>query len=258
MVFGLHNVPDHTADTSHAVPGWGGTEILWSGKVVLDPSITGRLGKPKRLHGTDEYTIRDDTYGRPDNAQFDNPDISSQFPNDITVVCKDLKSDVLECVAFKAYASSKRSQDITAKGVFLDSARNIDRTDVARLALVRFDSVNMSGQTQLGHDISKGAPLHIRKLGCAALASGSQGSPIVLARDAPHSVTILFVASDRYPFEAVSYTKGGSLLVRCTGAGLDSRIESGRPMDILDSKLALGKLTPQEYATLKEAMRNSD
>lgn len=258
MVFGRNNLPDYTIKMDHSIPGWDDSDVLWRGRVVLDPSVMERLSKPKRRHDVDEYIISDRTYGRPDNAQFDNPDMLSQFPNDITLVCRDLESDILECVAFKAYSSERGVRTVTAKGFFLESAKNTDMTDVARLALIRFDNTNLPNEIQLGHAISKRMPLQFRRLGCAALASGSRGSSVVLARDKYHSVTVLLAASDQHPFESVSYTKRGALLRGCTGAGLYSRMESGGPLEILDSKLALGKITPQEYATLREAIRNSE
>ena len=252
----MNNLSDHAAETDRTIPGWDHTEVLWNGRVALDSSVVECMSKPKRRHGVDEYIISDRTYGHPDNAQFDNPDMLSHFPNDITLVCVELKSDVLECVAFKAYSSRSRARTVTAKGFFLESAKNTDTADVARLALMRFDNANLPNQMQLGHAISKRTPLQFRRLGCAALASGSRGSSIVLARDKSHSVTVLLAASDQHPFESVSYTKRGALLRGCTGAGLYSRMESGGPLDILDSKLALGKITPQEYATLRDAIRN--
>lgn len=223
----------------------------------MDPSVTERLIKAQRRYGVDEYTINDRTYKRPDNAQFDNPGLLPRFPNDITLVCRDVESDVLECVAFKEYSSGRRPRTVTAKGFFLDSAKNPDDTgDVARLALMRFDNADLPNEVQLGNILSKKKPLHLRQLGCAALASGSRGSSMVLVRDAPRSVTVLLVASDRYPFESVSYTERGAVLVGCTGTQLYSRMESGGPLAILDSKLALGKITLQEYTILRDAIHD--
>lgn len=73
-----------------------GVEVLWSGTVRLDRSLADCLNEPTVRDGCSVYAVRDGTYGKENNAQFDNPRSSKRFPNTVLVIAKGLDgADIL-------------------------------------------------------------------------------------------------------------------------------------------------------------------
>ncbi len=258
-------------------------DVLWSGRVKLDRSLADCLREPTIRDGFSVYAVRDSTYGRENNAQFDNPGSFKRFPNTVTVVAGGGDgAGSLRCSAFVAYGDAgggllRRGpkREVVAKGFALEPLSDVGEGDHSRIAKFQFDSGN-SGNEAAYHlgGIGAAPPLEMEGLGCAAFASGSDGSSITLARDPKRSVTVVFVASEQRPFIArigsaygrrrVTCGSSGFLVEEIDPAGDDPDMSSARrgpegavpggPLDTLNIRLARGEITIQEYERIRRAM----
>lgn len=257
--------------------------VLWSGTVRLDRSLVDCLNEPTIRDGYSVYAVRDDTYGKENNAQFDNPGSSKRFPNTVLVIVKGLDgADILQCSAFVAYGGAGRgllrrgaTREAVAKGFVLEALPGAEADNHSRIARFQFDNENSGNEAayQLG-GVGSAPPLEMESLGCVAFASGSDGSSVTFARDPRRSVTVVFVASDQRPFIAKVGSTQRSRRVTCTssgflvedigpaGYGLDTppaQISPGAsipdgPLGILNTRLAKGEITIQEYERLRRAI----
>ena len=258
-------------------------DVLWSGRVKLDRSLADCLREPTTRDGCSVYAVRDSTYGRENNVQFDNPGSSKRFPNTVTLVAGGLDgAESLRCSAFVAYGDAgggllRRGpkREAVAKGFALEPLSGVEGGDHSRIAKFQFDSGNSGNEAayRLG-GIGTAPPLEMEGLGCVAFASGSDGSSVTFARDPKRSVTVVFVASDQRPFIAKVGSAYGRRRVTCGSSGfLVDRIDPaghdpdmpparrgpeeavpGGPLDVLNTRLAKGEITIQEYEGIRRAM----
>ena len=171
--------------------------------------------------------------------------------------------------------SAKRKKTII-KGFFLEPSMHVGVSEHACLSVFQFDNRNSDNQIAIQFDSIKSKPsLVVEKLGCAALASGSQGSNITFSKDPQKSVTIFYVATDQKPFIARLDTNQGKRRTVCRSDGVKTeeinppdptqnlRSEMPQsahssaldePLKILNTRLAKGEITIYEYESLRKTM----
>ena len=252
-------------------------DVLWSGTVRLDRSLADCLRAPTIRDGYSVYAVRDSTYGRENNVQFDNPGSLKKFPNTVTVVAEGWDgAESLQCSAFVAYGDARdcllrrgTKREVIAKGFTFEPLSGVEEDIHSRIAKFQFDNGSSANEAayHLG-GIGATPPLEMESLGCVAFASGSDGSSVTFARDPKRSVTVVFVASDRKPFVARigSADSRKQVTCRCSGfvveeidpAGHDvGKATPGGPLDTLNIRLAKGEITVQEYEGMRRVMEGS-
>ncbi len=245
--------------------------------------------KPVVQEGVKIYTIYDCKFDREDNAQFDNPDLQKNFPNKITVVLKgDKVMESMRCSAFtmqehfdtKRFTRSVKRQKTTTKGFVLEPLQQQQQQPTttehdAYLSMFQFDNKNSSNQTIVQfNSIDLKPSLVVEKLGCAAFASGSQGSSVTFSKDPKKSVTILYAASEQRPFVARLDTNQDRRWIVCKSNGEEIKIDDqteelqtptkkpdntpglDEALKILNTRLAKGEITIYEYENLRQVMEN--
>ncbi|MGH9950489.1 MAG: hypothetical protein ACRD5J_02600, partial [Nitrososphaeraceae archaeon] len=215
-------------------------------------------------------TINDSRYGNKDNAQLDNYDGLSEFPNEIVLFVRG--NEILErmqCTVVKGYKEKEykrlfqRPSDIRrsldCKGFILepvtaDATLNVD----ACLALLQLDN-------------EYGNKLYFNQLGIYAFTSGSQTSNITL-RDPRRSVTTSFVASKEKPFIAYIYSKDKTWKFFCDDSGIKviqdlienkeevqhSLMTRNSALEILKKRLARREITIEEYQRVKRIILDDE
>lgn len=249
-------------------------DVLWSGTVRLDQSLADCLMEPTIRDGYSVYAVHDSTYGRENNVQFDNPGSFKKFPNTVTVVAEGWDgAESLQCSAFVAYGDARDGllrrgpkREAIAKGFVFEPLSGVEGDIHSRIAKFQFDNGNSANEAAYHLDgIGATPPLEMESLGCAAFASGSDGSSVTFAKDPKRSVTVVFVASDRKPFVARVGSAYSRKRVTCRGSGFvvegidpagrgPGETTPGGPLDILNTRLAKGEITVQEYEKIRRAM----
>ena len=264
-------------------------DVLWKGVVRLDHSFVDCMSGPVIQDDLRIYTVRDRKFGKEDNAQFDNPGFSKDFPNEVTIALKGGRSmEFMMCHVFKRQEdfeagggfmqkTVKKKRTVT-KGFFLEPLSHTTVSDHACLSTFQFDNQNSDNQTTIQFDsIGQKSPLILEKMGCAAFASGSQGTHITFAKDPRKSLTVFLVASDQRPFIAKLNTNWGKRKVICGSNGIRSekikplgRLQNpapnrrrsepapslDEPLKILNNRLARGEITIYEYESIRKAMES--
>ncbi len=262
-------------------------DVLWSGTVKMSQSFVDCMSEPVVRDDLKIYTISDHIFGRGDNAQLDNPGLAKDFPNEVTVVLKGNKiMEVMRCSVFtrQEYFESgggfmlksvKRRRTVI-KGFFLEPSTHAGVSEHAYLSVFQFDNKNSGNQIAIQFDSVESKPsLVVEKLGCVALASGSQGTNITFSKDPHKSVTIFYVATDQKPFIAKLETHQGKSKTICRSDGAKTKeIEIldptqnmspemyqsvyasalEEPLKILNTRLAKGEITIYEYENLRKVM----
>ncbi len=220
-------------------------EILWQGPVKIDQSFIKHLSNPNHHDDFQIYTIRDSSYRKEENGQFDNPELLRDFPNIVTVIVKGKEIlDNMQCSAFKDYEYLESSKGLffksgvkkrtAVKGFVLEPLSNTTAGDHACLASIQFDNEKSGNEVKwnfLHMGISKEAPTEsdfftlggsfaLEQLGLVGFASGSHSSNISIVRDPKNSTTIAFVASDSKPFTELLHTTSGTKRLTYNNAGL--------------------------------------
>ncbi|MGH9985389.1 MAG: SHOCT domain-containing protein [Nitrososphaeraceae archaeon] len=238
-------------------------EHLWKGIVKVEYSLVNTTSEGLEYGDYTIITINDSRYGNKDNAQLDNYDGLSEFPNEIVLFVRG--NEILErmqCTVVKAYKEKEykklfqRSIDIhrslDCKGFILepvtaDATLNVD----ACLALLQLDNKYSN-------------EVYFKQLGIYAFTSGSQTSNITL-RDPRRSVTTAFVASKEKPFIAYVYSKDKTRKFFCDDIGIKvnqdlmenkeelqhSPMTRNSALEILKRRLARGEITMEEYQNVK-------
>ena len=263
-------------------------DVLWKGLVKLDQSFIDCMSEPVTQDGLKIYAAYDRRFGREDNAQFDNPGLSRDFPNEVTIVLKgDRHMKFMMCSVFRRQEdfeaggllqkTVKKKRTVT-KGFLLEPLPNTTISDHACLSTFQFDNENSDNQTTIQFDtVGQKSSLILEKMGCAAFASGSQGTHITFAKDPKKSVTVFFVASDQKPFIARLDTNLGRRRIICRSGGMRSeeikpadRLQApapsqrqsvpapslDEPLKILNNRLAKGEITIYEYESIRKAMES--
>ncbi len=264
-------------------------DVLWSGTVKMSQSFVDCMSEPIIQDDLKIYTISDHRFGREDNAQFDNPGLSKNFPNEIAIVLKGNKiMEFMRCSVFTRQEyleagggfmqKSVKRKKTMIKGFFLEPSTHAGVPEHAYLSVFQFDNRNSDNQIAIQFDSVESKPsLVVEKLGCAALASGSQGSNITFSKDPQKSVTIFYVATDQKPFIARLDTNQGKRRTVCRSDGVKTeeikppditqnlRAEKyqsvhssalDEPLKILNTRLAKGEITIYEYENLRKVMES--
>jgi hypothetical protein len=258
-------------------------EVIWQGVVKIDPSISVHMPEGIEAgNGLRFFTIRDSAFPYGDNAQLDNPDLATHFPNDITIYVTGAKMlEYMKCSVIKWYKfitnmqktsffRRKRQQDlngystkrIVALKGFLLSPVNVNNGHINHVGCLA--SVKVSNEY--------GESIVFEKTGLAIFASGSKTSDITFTNQR-RSVTTVFVASDEKPF--VAYTRSKATLVKlfCDSSGIKTektlQVQDGGkflpgqqhsedPLQILKIRLAKGEITVDEYKKLRRLIADDE
>lgn len=263
-------------------------DTLWKGTVRLSQRFIDCMSEPTTQNNVKVYTIHDHKFGNKDNAQFDNPNLSKNFPNKITVVLQGEKiTEFMKCSAFtrresfetKILVKSVKRKETIVKGFILEPLQHHQKTSKhAYLSVFQFDNANSSNQTIIQLDTADlRQSLIVEKLGCVAFASGSQGSSITFSKDPKKSVTIVYVASDQMPFVARLDTNQDKRRIVCKSNGAETKVDSQtehhylqtptqekrdpapaveEALKILNIRLAKGEITIYEYRDLRQVIEN--
>lgn len=241
-------------------------EHIWKGIVKVDYSLVNKTSEGSEYGDYTIVTINDSRYGNEDNAQLDNYDSLSDFPNEIVFFVRG--NEILErmqCAVVKGYKEIEykkllqRSVDIRksldCKGFILEPATEDATLEVdACLALLQLDNEYSD-------------EIYFNQLGISAFTSGSQTSNITL-RDPHRSVTTAFVASKEKPFIVYVYSKDKTRKFFCNDSGIKvtqdlledkreaqhSLMTRNSALDILKMRLARGEINIEEYQKVKRVI----
>lgn len=258
-------------------------EVIWQGIVKIDPSISVHMPEGIEAgNGLKFFTIRDSTFPYSDNAQLDNPDLATNFPNDISIYVTGAKIlEYMKCsvVKWHKFATNmrktslfrkKRQQElndyfakriVAAKG-FLLSPVNTNNGNINHVGCLA--SVKVSNE--------HGKSIIFEKTGLAIFASGSKTSDITFTNQR-RSVTTVFVASDEKPFVVYMRSKATLVKLLCDSSGiktektlqvedagkaLPGRQQSEDPLHILKIRLAKGEISVDEYEKLRRLIADDE
>lgn len=259
-----------------------GHEVLWHGIVKIDPSISIPMPEASEAGtGLKLFTMTDSTFPYDDNAQLDNPDLVTDFPNNISIYVTGGKIlEYMKCSVIKWYQLAnnvqkislfrRKQQDVNdhsakrivaAKGFLLSpvNTNNGPINHVGCLASVRVSN-------------GYGESIVFERTGLSIFASGSKTSDITFTNQR-RSVTTIFVASDEKPFIAYVRSKATLVKLLCDSSGIKTektlQIEdSGKalygrqqiedPLQILKIRLAKGEISVEEYNKLRRLIADNE
>jgi hypothetical protein len=258
-------------------------EVIWQGIVKIDPSISVHMPEGIEAgNGLKSLTIKDSAFPYSDNAQLDNPDLATNFPNDITIYVTGAKIlEYMKCSVIKWYKfvtnmqktsffrreSQQHPNDHSAKRIiaakgFLLSPVDTNNGNINHVGCLA--SIKVSNEY--------GESIVFEKTGLAIFTSGSKTSDITFTNQR-RSVTTVFVASDEKPF--VVYMKSKATLVKLLcdsngiktektlqvedrGKALPGRQQSEDPLQILKIRLAKGEISVDEYNKLRRLIADDE
>lgn len=255
MKLGLPHLPPHQ-------------EVLWSGIVKLDPSVSQHISEITEEGDFKIIGITDSNYPYRDTGQLDNSEGLDDFPNTVTIFVKGKEIlEYMNCSVIMGYQNTEgkrglfrnrvEAKTISVKGFILEPAaiRSIHDPEVC-LASIQADN-------RFGNSVT------IEQRGIFAFTSGSQTSNITFGNPS-RSVTIVFLASKDRPFVAYFNSKKGMIRLSCNGNGIrteevaknESSTESGAnppdPLLILKVRLARGEITVEEYTKLRKILQDEN
>jgi len=255
MKLGLPHLPPHH-------------EVLWSGMVKLDPSVSQHISELAEEGDFKIIDIADSNFPYRDTGQLDNRDGLDDFPNTVTIFVKGKEIlEYMNCSVIMGYQNpeAKRglfrnrveTKKVSVKGFILEPAAIRSAQDPeACLASIQADN-------------RFGASVTIERSGIFAFTSGSQTSNITFGNPS-RSVTIVFLASKDRPFVAYFHSKKGMIRLSCNGNGIkteevaknESSTESSAnppdPLLILKVRLARGEITVDEYTKLRKILQDAN
>jgi hypothetical protein len=251
-------------------------EVLWHGVVKIDPSISIHMPEAtESTSGLKVFTITDSSFPYEDNAQLDNPNLISEFPNNISIYVTGGKIlEYMRCSVIKRYKFANNEQKVsflrrkqqhlndyspkrivTSKG-FLLSPVNINNGYINNTGCLA--SVKVSN--------AYSESIIFEKTGLSIFATGSKTSDITFTNQR-RSTTTIFIASDEKPFIAYMRSKTTLVKLLCDSSGIKTEKtlqmeDAGKaphgpqqiedPLQILKVRLAKGEISVEEYSKLRK------
>lgn len=259
-------------------------EVIWHGIVKIDPSISVHMPEGIEAgNGLKFFTIRDSSFPYSDNAQLDNPDLATNFPNDISIYVTGAKIlEYMKCSVVKWYKFATS----TRKTSFFRKKRYQELNDYSAKRIVAakgflLSPVNTNNGSNINHvgclasvKVSNeyGESIIFEKTGLTIFASGSKTSDITFTNQR-RSVTTVFVASDEKPFVVYMRSKATLIKLLCDSSGiktektlqvedrgkaLPGRQQSEDPLQILKIRLAKGEISVDEYNKLRRLIADDE
>ncbi|MDQ4067695.1 MAG: SHOCT domain-containing protein [Thermoproteota archaeon] len=260
-------------------------EVIWQGVVKIDPSISVHMPEGIEAgNGLKFFTIRDSTFPYSDNAQLDNPDLATNFPNDISIYVTGAKIlEYMKCSIVKWYkfASSMRKTSLFRKKRQQELNDYFAKRIVAAKGFLLSPVNTNNGNGNINHvgclasvKVSNeyGESIIFEKTGLAIFASGSKTSDITFTNQR-RSVTTVFVASYEKPFVVYTQSKATLIKLLCDSSGiktektlqvedrdkaLPGRQQSEDPLQILKIRLAKGEISVDEYNKLRRLIADDE
>lgn len=244
-------------------------EVLWSGIVKVDPSISQHVSEITEEEGDVKIIdVSDSNYPYRDTGQLDNLSGLDDFPNTVTIFVKGKEIlEYMNCSVIMGY-----QDPAVKKGLFRNHVE-AKKVSVKGFILEPVAVGSAYGQEEaclasIQADNRLGSSVTLEQSGIFAFTSGSQTSNITFGNPS-RSVTIVFLASSDKPFVAYFHSKKGMIRLICNGNRMGTEevardansTESSPsppvdPLSILKVRLARGEITIEEYTKLRKILQD--